>query len=104
MANHVSNSFLSITDLGGRIGRIRWRNTQRRFPDFPYGYWGRFWWDTSWPAPEPVVSRLSRRTHEIDDNVTMAYIADIADIAMAYRDAAHRARGHREHQGPGPCL
>ena len=91
MANHVSNSFLSITDLGGRIGRIRWRNTQRRFPDFPYGYWGRFWWDTSWPAPEPVVSRLSWQTHEIADNATMAYVAGIAMAFRAMQPTVHEA-------------
>jgi hypothetical protein len=59
--------FLSITDTGGRIGRIRWSNTSPRSR-----LWGNVWWDLSWPHQRPPLSRFAALFAEIADNAALA--------------------------------
>ena len=65
----MSEPFLSITDRGGRIGRLQWFNTIRHRS---YLAWGELSWDTWWPAPEPIftpewVKAMSARVREVEE-------------------------------------
>lgn len=84
MANLVSNSFLSITDNGGRIGRIQWINSLPR-DDFPHDRWGLIWWDPWWPNRPPSLSRLQRLAAEIRQNTFLAFQALQPSLEQATR-------------------
>ena len=70
--------FISITDTGGNIGRIRWSNSQntttRRFRDANGHviWWGTVSWDAWWPHRRPKVSKLAALMAEIADNAALA--------------------------------
>ena len=104
MANLVSNSFLSITDLGGRIGRIRWRNTATT--QFTRGsrfeFFGAVEWDDNWPHPHPdflfklVLARMGRRSAEITARWWQEYETRLQPIAQESKAADLAERYHRE--------
>lgn len=98
MANLVSNSFLSITDLGGRIGRIRWRNTATtqwtRSPRFEF--FGAVEWDDNWPYPYPDFARVWRRSAETTARWWQEYETRPQPSAQESKAANLAERYHRE--------
>lgn len=73
--------FLSITDTGGRIGRIRWSNSQdgRSY----VLWWGSVSWDAWWPHRRPKVSKLAVLMAENANNATMAVRALLPSVEQA---------------------
>jgi len=105
MVNLVSNSFLSITDLGGRIGRIRWRNTATT--QFTRGsrfeFFGAVEWDDNWPprppAPLPrAIARIAQLTAEINRNAALACQALLPAVQQATEAIEQFRKAFRELQ------
>jgi hypothetical protein len=98
MANLVSNSFLSITDLGGRIGRIRWRNTATT--QFTRGsrfeFFGETEFDDYWPSPYPDFARMERRSAEITAKWWQEYETRLQTSGQESKAADLAERYHRE--------
>ena len=105
MANLVSNSFLSITDLGGRIGRIRWRNTATTqfIRGSRFEFFGAVEWDDNWP-PKPrtplqrEIARIAQLTAEINRNMALAYQALLPTVRQATEAIEQFGKAFRELQ------
>lgn len=90
-------TFLSITDNGGRIGRIRWMNTLPR-DGFPHDCWGLIWWDPWWPNQPPALSRLAQLAAEISRKATLAFQALQPSLEQATRAIEQFGKAFRELQ------